>query len=280
MSAPRRHSLLVLAICSLMPSGAPGQQTPPPSPASPDSNLPPPNWVKLYSREQVITGPTLIESATSLQSECKGRKRDGKVAFSLVVDSAGLPRNVIFERALANEIDLLGLNWMLNATFKPAMFQDAPVAMGQRVEMRLQACAEEKKDQSGKYSADLRLRFPPEEKFEDWQHSPAQANLAPIPMPPGIQAEQKPAGNNFTPPKFLIHPPPPDANGHSGSFSLLVRIDEHGIPHIQQTLKSTDPQLLSAVMQCIRNFRHQPALNDGMPVPAIVTDGLDIKSGP
>jgi len=160
MSAPRRHSLLVLAICSLMPSGARGQQTPPPSPASPGSNLPPPNWIKLYSREQVITRPTLVESATSLQSECKGRKRDGKVAFSFIVDSAGLPRNVIFERALANEIDLLALNWLLNATFKPAMFQDAPVAMGQRVEMRLQACAEEKKDQSGKYSTDLRLRSP------------------------------------------------------------------------------------------------------------------------
>lgn len=274
---PRRSLLCVLTACAFLPIPSKGQQ---PTPASADSNLPPANWVKLYSRDQVIAGPAIIEPEISIESDCKGKKSEGKVTLSFVVDSDGQPRNVFFEIANGNNIDLLALKWMLNSRFKPARFQDTPVPMGQKVEMRLQACQEETKDTSGKNSATFRLRLPPEEKFEDWQHSPAQANLAPIDMPSDVQAEHRPANGNFTPPKVLVRPSPPSANGHSGSFSFLVRVDEHGILEIQQTITSTDPQLLPGVMQCIRNFRHVPAFNNGMPVPAQATVGLSIKSGP
>jgi hypothetical protein len=280
MSDIRRQSLLlVLAACALLSKGADGQQ-PPPARDSVESNLPQPEWVKLYSREQGITGPTLIQPATSLQSECKGQKSDGRVTLSFVVDSNGLPRNVVFEKALASEVDLLALKLLLNSKFQPAMLNGTPVAAGQSVEMRLQVCSEVTKDQSGKRSGFLRLRYPPEEKLEGWHNPPAQANLAPIAMPPDMQFDKKPPSGDFTPPMMLTHPTPPDAKGHPGSFSFLVRVDEHGILQIQETLKSTDPQLLPLVMQCVRNTRHQPALYNGMPVPARSTIGMDIESTP
>jgi hypothetical protein len=278
MSDIRRHSLfLVLAACVLLSINAVGKQ-PAPASDSVESNLPQPEWVKLYGREQGIAEPVLIQPATSLQSDCKGQKRDGRVKLSFVVDSNGFPRNLVFERALANEVDLLALKLILNTRFHPATLNGSPVAIGSSVDMHLQACAEETKDQSGKASGVLRLRYPAEEKFEDWRDPPAQANLAPIAMPPGMQAERKPVNNHFTPPKLLNQPDTPDGKGRSGTFSFVVVVDEHGIPQVRETLTSTDQTLLPQVIQCIRNTRYQPALNDGMPVPARITLGLNIRS--
>lgn len=280
MSCIRRDShLLILAACAVLAIKAVGQQSPP-AQDTVESKLPPPEWVKLYSRDQGITQPIPIESVSSFQSECKGQKRDGRVKLSFIVDSSGFPRNLVFERALANEVDLLALKLMMNTKFQPATLNGSPIAAGRSVEMRLQVCTEEITDQLGKAHAVFRLRYPPEERFEDWRNPQTQANLAPIAIPPGMWAELEPVNSHFTPPKILAHPQPPDAKGRSGSFSLVIVVDEHGIPQVKETLKSTDPTILPQVVQCFRNTRYRPALNDGMPVPARLTERLDIQSTP
>lgn len=266
---------LTLAFGVIVSVCAEGRQ-PPQSPDSAALNLPQPEWVKLYSPEQGIIGPVLIKSAYSLQSKCQGTKVDGEVKLSFVVDSNGLPRNVVFEHALANEIDLLALKIMLNTKFQPAMRSGTPVAVGRSVKMRLEVCAAQITDQSGKAKWTFQLRSNPEEKFDDWHHPPTQANLAPIMIPPGVSADRMSSG--LTPPNELVHPPPPDAKGHSGTFSFKVLVDEHGIPQDLQVLKSTDSTLLPQVSLCMRNMRFKPALKDGMPVPAHFTEELTITA--
>jgi hypothetical protein len=54
-----------------------------------------------------------------------------------------------------------------------------------------------------------------------------------------------------------------------------VLVDENGIPHVVETLKATDQELLSQFIQAMRNVRYIPALKDGMPVPAHIT--VDFK---
>ena len=274
--------LLTLAASMLLSINSAGQQPP----LAPDSvasnlrqpeNLPQPEWVKLYSREQGITEPTLIQPDYSLQSECKGYKVGGSVKFAFVVDSNGLPRNVVFERALGNGVDLVSLRLMLDSKFQPATLNGSPVAVGRKVEMRLQICTEEKKDPSGRVDTVFRLRLPPEEKFAEWPDPPVQANLAPISMPPGMRAEHDPTSSNFTHSKSLILPRPPDVKGHAESFLVSLTADEHGIPHDLKVLQFTNRTLLPQILECIRNMRYQPALKDGMPVPALTTIGIDIQ---
>lgn len=271
----RRTESLSLVLGALLSIGAGGQQ-PPPAPDPIESNLPQPNWVKLYDREQGIAEPLLNQPVYFLQSECKGRKLDGSVRFSFVVDSNGFPRNVVFERALAHEIDLLALKLMLSRRFQPAVLNGSPVAVGRSVEMRLRVCAEQTPGPYGKIDGSLRLRFPPEEKFEDWHHPPAQVNLAPISMPPGMQADHERISSHFTSPKELAHPAPPNTKGRDASFSFNVLVDEHGIPQVVETLKATDQTLLPQFIQALRDVRYIPARKDGMPVPAHITVTLKI----
>ena len=206
-----------------------------------------------------------------------GQKLEGSVKFSFVVDASGNPRNVIFERALANGIDLLALKLMLESRFQPAVLSGSPVPAGREVEMRLQLCAEQRTDQSGKTGVFLRLRLPPEEKFEDWHRPPAQVNLAPISMPSGILAGSNNSSHLILE-KCVARPPAPDGKGRSASFSISLVVDEHGIPQDVKPLKSADQTLLPQIIQYIRDFRYQPATNDGMPVPTQGTVDLDIKS--
>jgi hypothetical protein len=284
MSNIRFHSmLLAIAVSALLPVSSAGQQPPrawesvASDPGQPD-NLPQPEWVKLYSREQGITEPTLIQPDYSLQSACKGDKVGGSVKFAFVVDSNGLPRNVIFERALANGVDLVALRLMLDSKFQPAMLNGSPVAVGRKVEMRLQICTEQKKAPSGRVDTVFRLRLPPEERFAEWPDSPVQANLAPISMPPGTRPVRGNTSSHFTSPKSLILPrSSPDIKGHAESFLVSLTVDEHGIPHDLKALQFTNRTLLPQILECIRNTRYQPALNDGMPVPALATIGIDIQ---
>lgn len=266
---------MALALGALVLTGAEGQQ-PPLSTDSGELNLPQPEWVKLHGPEQGISAPILVQSTYSLQSKCVGTKAGGDVKLSFVVDSRGLPRNVVFEKALANEIDLVALNVILNSKFQPAMLDGSPVAVGRSVKMRLQICAEQTTDPSGKNRFTFRLRSNPEETFDNLNHPPAQANLAPIVIQPGIHADRTSSG--ITPPTLLVHPPPPDAKGHSGKFSFKVLVNEHGVPQDLEVLKSTDLTLLPQVTLCMRNMRFKPALNEGMPVPAHITEDLDISA--
>jgi hypothetical protein len=270
--------LLALGAHAILSIGAGGQQPqPPPLPDSVASKLPQADWVTLLTREPGLTEPVLIQPSYSLRDECVGQKLEGSVKFSFVVDASGNPRNVIFERALANGIDLFALKLMLESKFQPAMLRGSPVSAGREVEMHLRLCAEQRTDKSGKPEVFLRLRLPPEEKFEDWHHPPAQVNLAPISMPPGTQADSN-NSSHLTAGKSLVRPPVPDGKGRPASFSISLIVDEHGIPQAVKPLKSTDQTLLPQIIQYISDIRFQPATNDGMPVPTQLTIDLDIKS--
>jgi hypothetical protein len=278
MNDLRNHTLLlVLVACAFLSTSAVGQP-PSPTPDSVEANLIQSDWVTLYSHEQGVTEPVAIWPAAPLQSDCKLQKLDGRVKLSFVIDSNGIPRNLVFEQALANELDLLAIKLMLNAKFQPATLNGSPVAVGRSVEVHLQACEVETTDQSGKASTVFRLRKPAEEKLEVWRNAPTRANLAPITTPPGLLEALEQAHIYSIAPKPLIQPKSPDSKGHSGTFSFVVILDEHGIPQVREALKSTDQWLLPQVIQCVRNFRYQPARIDDMPVPTRITVGMDIKS--
>ena len=272
MNLIRAHALLIAAFAAFLSIGAGVQDSKSP-PVSGESNFPQPEWVKLYSREQGASAPVLIQLAGNFENDCKGLKRGGSVKFSFVVDSSGLPRNVVFERALANEIDLIALKLMLMSRFHPAMLDGNPVAVGRSVEMRLQVCDEQTKDSSGQVRGSSRLRSLPEEEFKEWEHSPDRANLAPDPMPHGLLANRGKI-NGLTPPKQLARPELPNLRGHSGSLFVEGFVDEHGIPQELKPVKHTDDELLPVFLQFFRNVRYQPAMKDGMPVPCHFTESL------
>ncbi len=237
------------------------------------SNLPQPQHIRLYNGASGLVEPVLITSETpSLSSVCKGTKDSGSVTLSFIVDDNGLPRNVVFKQALANQIDLLALQILLDSRFQPALLNGSPVSVGRDVAIRLQVCIEESPDGTGK----IRLRSPKTEKFNDWRHAPAEANLAPVPMPADALADGENIGPDFSDAKDIAHKSL-DPHGMSGNFAFGVLVDEHGLGHIEKVLQSTNPKLLPIAAMMIQNVRHTPAMKDGMPVPLHLTERLEIN---
>jgi hypothetical protein len=240
-----------------------------------NSNLPLPEQVELFNNAPGVVEPVLLpQQLAPLSTKCVGAKDSGTVAFSFVIDANGEPRNVIFKRAIANQIDLLALQILLGSRFQPAMLNGNPVAVGRDVEMHLEVCTEQ---QIGTTSAVTRLRQLQSEKFAGWNHSPHQANLAPLHMPADAQADHEKRGPDFTTPIDIAHRTL-DAKGMSGSFEFGVLVDEHGLDHVEKVLKSTNPALLPVATLMIQSIRQTPAMKDGMPVPVHLTAGLNISS--
>lgn len=268
-------SILCIAIA------ASSQQPPalkdlPPYPETRVSNIPQPERVVLANNAVGLVDPVLIPGETPpLSKDCKGTKDAGSVTLSFVVDATGQPRNVMFKKALANQIDLLALQILLDSRFHPATLNGAPVAVGSDVEIHLQVCIEPK---PGTTQELVRLRAPKTEKFMDWQHPPAEANLAPIHMPPDAIADAEKQGPGFSAPKSIALNMP-DAKGMSGSFAFGVLVDEHGLGHIEKVLGATNQKLLPIAAEAIHNTRHTPALKDGMPVPTHRTEEVAVTSG-
>jgi hypothetical protein len=271
-----------LLVCSLAITGTAslaGQtQKSHPYPDTVSSNLPMPERVKLSNGVPGLAPPTLIpKPLPPLASHCNGKKADGGARFSLVVDSNGYPRNVIFERALGKDLDLLALHILFESRFHPAMLGGSPVAVGREAETRLEVCVEETKDPSGALHHSVRLRSPQDERFSDWHHSSSEANLAPMDMPPDAQADHEHPGTDFTLPKTIMERSI-DAKGMSGSFLFGVLVDERGITHVEKVLKSTNSALLPIAAAMVSTIRQTPATKDGMPVPVHLTQGLTVKS--
>ena len=241
------------------------------------SNLPQPEHVKLYNNVPGTVEPVLLPlQVPPSQAECKGQKGSGTVTLTFVVDANGVPRNVYFKQALANNIDLLALEFLLNSRFQPATFNGAPVAVGRDVEMRLQICNEEQ-PVSGKNSIKIttKLRSVQDEKISNWRHSPDEANLAPIQMPADAQADHEHIGPDFTPPKLIAKGAIP-MRGLTGAFSFGIQVDEHGMPHIEKVLQATNPLIAQMAARLIINTRFTPALKDGMPVPVHLIQGIEM----
>jgi len=124
------------------------QQTGPSAPPKPDSQ---PARVKVYSVGPDVTAPELLPlNLTGMSTgNCK-KKMDGKVVLSALVDETGQPRNIMFLRPLGTDLDKLALQLATADRFNPGTHDGKPVVVAQSVELNMQACLEETKNDAGK----------------------------------------------------------------------------------------------------------------------------------
>jgi hypothetical protein len=166
--------LFVAATTSL----ASGQQTTPSAPSQLADDQP--ERVKVYAVGPGATAPQLL-STSPIQidaGECK-KKVDSKVIFSVLVDSTSQPRNLMFLKPLGNEMDKFALQVASPDRFTPGTHNGVPAVIGQTLEVGLQACVEEQKDDAGNKSLLYRLRSQPSQEFRPLVDPPDEAVLAP-----------------------------------------------------------------------------------------------------
>src|ERR1035438_630996 len=79
-----------------------GQQAGPSAPPKPDAQ---PARVKVYAVGPGVTAPELLPlNLTGMFTGNCGKKMDGKVVLSVLVDEKGQPRNIMFLRPLGTDL--------------------------------------------------------------------------------------------------------------------------------------------------------------------------------
>jgi hypothetical protein len=283
----------ILLLCVFAPSfilaGA-LQAIPPHSPSQ--AMLPVPEKVKLSNGAQGLVEPSLfpLHFQSPPESECNGHKESGKVTLSLVVDSEGRPRNIIFKRPLGKEMDSIAIQVAVSDRFRPATVNGAPAVVAGILEVDLQSCTGQTTDSFGAKSAIIRIRSIPDQRFVTSPVAPDEANLAPLSGTPtapvvlagGYSNILPQIGGDITPPVPLFTPAAEDEAGtpreqthEACGFTMVV--DQHGMPQDIQPFKSVGPPaLLDRAFRTVRMWRFKPATKDGMPFAVRVNVALNM----
>jgi hypothetical protein len=240
----QRFRLIALFV-ALAASYACGQQTNPfAAPAQPER-------VKVYAVGPGVTAPELLPlNVNSMFTGKCNAKVDGKVELSLLVDTTGHPRNIMFLKPLGTELDRSALRIASTDRFKPGTLDGKPVVVAESMKVDIQSCVVKPEDSTDKAIYKLRLRTVP------------QQELGPLPKPPNEavlisditswknSASEEPhlyhVGSGVTAP-FLLTPSQalytPEACKAQHTCSISLVVDQQGMPQNVQVKKAPDPGL-------------------------------------
>jgi hypothetical protein len=170
-------SLLLAGICALRPA-VHGQD----APSEVGSR------VTIYSIGHGVTVPEALlpPSGSTGGGDKPKAKFVGTIKLTLFVDSKGQPQDIRIVRALGLGLDEHALKMVAAERFKPAMFNNQPVAVGVSLEVTLPIYGKMQEDRTGNKAKNLDVGAPLSQKFSDWPEKPKEAVLGPIPVCRGV----------------------------------------------------------------------------------------------
>jgi TonB family protein len=270
---------MILPRINRAPGSAAGAVHPPVAVATATT---PSDRVKVYVVGPGVTAPELLPFNLPPLPSGKCKKRnvvDGRVKFSLLVDTAGKPRNIMFLDALGTDLDKFALDSVASDRFNPGTHQAAPVVVSQSVEVDLHACAEETKDESGKKAYSLRLISQPQQRFDASPEPPEEAVLTSSePSIEGASAGTSPVqrvGGGVSAPVVLRHAEAEFSDKarrakYQGVCVLSLVVDSYGMPQNVKVVRPLGMGLDEKAVESVLRYRFKPAMKDGAPVPVML----------
>lgn len=258
----------VFLLCATLPvcAGAAGQD----KPADTNSTAKlAPETVKVYIPGKDVTAPELLPADYShaLTDKCD-LNVTGEVEFSLIVDADGVPRDVTFLRPIGNDLDLLAMKLVRADRFKPAQFNGSPVAVGEAITIKLDTCVVTETDAFGKTARSIRLHSAPNQVLSKWKNAPTEfpqktgsGVAAPVPIytvSPDFSEEARKAM-------------------YQGEVVVQVIVDANGIPQNPRVVRPLGMGLDEKAIEAVRHYRFKPAMNNGKPVPVIMTIAINFR---
>jgi hypothetical protein len=234
------------------------------------ASIPKPERVTLANGAPNLVAPVLrpLQIDPPPTPACQGTTLTGSIAFLLVVDDKGQPRNIIFDKPLRNEADYLAVRLMQNHKLDPATLNGSPVAVAGSVHMQLSACVEQKADQKGHVSTLLRPLAIPNTEFSISPHAETYAMLTPVSGSPIIPSSLKQSNSHITFPEFIKSEEPLiDGLEGPGKCLFSVVIDEHGLPQKVHAAECSSVDFDQRASEIVGRYRFIPATKDGMPLP-------------
>jgi TonB family protein len=267
------------ALIVLLAAGASsGQQTSSSASSQLANALPTP--VKIYAVGQGVKAPEFLPAnAPPIPDEKCKKKVDGNVQISVLVDSTGRPRNLMFLHPLGTDLDKFALLIVAEDRFNPGTIDGAPVTVGESVDVSLQTCLVKTRDDAGKSKLSLRLRSQPTQKFGNLPQIPEIAVLtAGTPWETSRKAAPSAdhVGGSVTAPVALNtveakYTPEASSAKINGNCLISLIVDRQGMPQDIKVVKALDPGLDQNAMDAVDRYRFKPAMRNGEPVPVMLT---------
>jgi TonB family protein len=243
--------------------------------------------VKVYTVGPDVSAPELLppNPAPIPEEKCKN-KEDGKVTLSVLVDATGKPRNLTFLKPLGSALDRLAFQLVAADRFKPGTRDGAPVVVAQSVEVGIQACNEEKKDEAGKKISQLRLRAQPVQRLEALPEPPNETVLKsgePSWNDPQVANSRVYRGGKGVSAPVPLNAPTAEFTkearmaGHQGVCIVSLIVDAQGRPQEIKVLRALGMGLDEKAVEAVGKYRFKPAVKNGEPVPVRVAVEVNFR---
>ncbi len=251
--------------------------------------------VKVYSKVSGVTLPQLLPLNLPIPTGIKCKEKiDGKVELSLLVDTEGRARNIMFVRPLGTDADRFALQIAGADRFTPGSFNGLPVVVATDIWLKIQSCLVESKDSNGKKSYSERLRSNPDQELVPSTDAPNDAVLTTGTFTwddnDGESQRMKELESKKSPPAGApAHAPVPLIQPEAvyteearkarinGKCQISLIVDPQGMPRYMHVHKSLDTGLDQNAIIAVSKYRFKPAMRDGEPIPVFVTIEVSYK---
>ncbi len=243
--------------------------------------------VKVYAVGPGVSAPELLplDLGPVPMEKCR-RKVNGKFALSLIVDETGKPRNIMFLHPLGTDLDLFALKIVGADRFNPGRYNGASVVIGQSVEVSLQTCVAQTKDDKANKFFRLLLISQPEQNFGELTQPLEEAVLAPDYTSGSAESIDAVtlnlAKNGISPPAPLIWPEAEFSEAarqakYQGTCLISLIVDRNGLPQDLRVVKALNYGLTEQSIGAVKKYRFKPAMKNGEPVPARIAVEVNFR---
>jgi TonB family protein len=239
--------------------------------------------VTIYQPRKPVTAPRLLPPAVPLDfpKNCS-RSWSGESELSLLVDTKGKPRNVMFLKPSGTMADRFAIIIVNRDRFAPGTLQGKPVVVAESLDVKMDACLVHERNAAGRMVWLWALKSSPEQKLKKPKNPPQVAELAPQTTPRSELARKvtRPDffGNGESAPVLLYSDDAaytPSRPGTKGTCEVSLVVDAHGLLQGVHVLKKLDPGLDRSALWAVGNYRFFPAIKGDKPVPAAVVVSVD-----
>lgn len=236
----------------------------------------PPGTVQVYLPRSPVKPPRLLPPAEPVDfpKHCTDTSV-GESELSLLVDTDGRARNIMFLRPSGTLADRFAVIIASRDRFAPGTLNGKPVVVAETLRVKAEACIGLEKDASGKLVPNWLLKSAPKQKLKKPKNAPQVAELAPLKSEDKKKAitVRRPDffGNGESAPVLLYSEYAdytPSQPGTKGACEVALVVDEHGLPQDLHILKKLDPGLDRSAVDAVERYRYFPAIRGNKPVPA------------
>lgn len=239
--------------------------------------------VTVYFPKDPVKPPQLLpmEDPPEVQKDCSN-PWVGEPELSLLVDTEGRARNVMFVRPTGTVVDRLAVAIASADRFTPGTLNGKPVVVAESMKLKIEACETAEKREAAGVKQNWVLKAQPRQKLTKPKDPPQIAELAPLQPEEEerVRMVKRPDffGEGESAPVLLFSQYAdyaPSSPGKKGTCEVSLVVDAHGLPQNLHVLKGLDPGLDLAALVAVEKYRFFPAIKDDKPVAAAVVVSVD-----